>query len=136
LLYDFRGKWISGACFLDEDGFMEEILKSINDVVGVMGCFVCDNEGQVLACAIPGLFDDAILASIGRIMAQTLEGLSMARRRKASEIDLVYTQGRFIAKNLGSICLFILCTRNINVPLLNLTANSAARKLSSLYKAG
>jgi predicted regulator of Ras-like GTPase activity (Roadblock/LC7/MglB family) len=115
---------------------MEEILREINNVVGVTGCFVCNNEGEVLASALPGLFDDAILSSVGHIMAQTLGGLSLARRRKAGDIDLVYTQGRFIVKNLGTICLFILCTRNINVPLLNLTANSSARKLLSLHKAG
>jgi predicted regulator of Ras-like GTPase activity (Roadblock/LC7/MglB family) len=115
---------------------MEEILKDINNVVGVTGCYVCDSEGQVLASALPELFDDNILSSIGRIMAQTLGGLSMARHRKASEVDLIYTQGRFVVKNLGTICLYVLCTRNINVPLLNLTANSAARKLLSLHKAG
>ncbi len=115
---------------------MEEILKEINNVVGVIGCFVCDSDGQVIVSTLPELFDDAILSSVGRITAQTLGGLSMARRRKASDLDLVYTEGRFMVKNLGTICLLILCMRNINVPLLNLTANSSARKLLSLHKAG
>ncbi len=115
---------------------MEEILEEINNVVGVIGCFVCDSEGQVLASTLPGLFDDAILTSLGRITAQTFGGLSMARRRKASDLDLVYTQGRFMVKNLGTICLLILCMRNINVPLLNLTANQVVKKLSASIKTG
>jgi len=110
---------------------MEDILKDINAVVGVTGSFVCNGEGQVLASALPELFDETILSTIGRTMAQTMAGLATARRRKIGDIDLVYDQGRLIAKNLGEGCLCILCTRNLNVPLLNLTANVAAKKLGA-----
>ena len=108
---------------------MEAILKDINAVVGVTGCFVCDGEGQVMASALPDLFDETILSTVGRTMTQTMAGLTTARRRKAGDIDLLYDQGRFIAKNLREGCLCILCVRHVNVPLLNLTANVAARKL-------
>ena len=114
---------------------MEGILKEINDVVGVTGCFVCDSQGQVLASAMPELFDETILSTVGRITAQTLDGLSMTRRRKVGDLHLIYYQSRFVVKNLGANCLYILCMRNINVPLLNLTANLAAKKLWSLFKA-
>jgi len=114
---------------------MEDILKDINAVVGVTGCFVCNGEGQVLASSLPTLFDEATLSTIGRTMAQTMAGLATARRRKVGDVDLVYDQGRFIAKNLGEGCLCILCVRNINVPLLNLTANVAAKKLAEKLKA-
>ena len=113
---------------------MEDILKDINAVLGVTGCFVCNGEGQVLASALPDLFDETILSTVGRIMAQTMAGLATARRRKINDIDLVYDQGRFIAKNLGEGCLCILCVRKINVPLLNLTANLAVRKLTERLK--
>jgi hypothetical protein len=108
---------------------MENILKDINAVMGVTGCFICNGEGQVLTSALPELFDETILLTVGRTMAQTMAGLTIARRRKMGDIDLVYNQGRLIAKNLGEGCLCILCVRNINVPLLNLTANVAAKKL-------
>ncbi len=110
---------------------MEDILKDINAVVGVTGSFVCNGEGQVLASAPPDLYDEIILSTVGRTMAQTMAGLATARRRKIGDIDLVYDQGRLIAKNLGEGCLCILCVRNINVPLLNLTANVAAKKLKA-----
>ena len=108
---------------------MEDILKDINAVVGVTGCFICDGDGQVLVSALPELFDEIILSTVGRTTAQTVAGLAIARRRKIGDIDLVYDQSRLIAKNLGEGCLCILCVRNINVPLLNLTANLAAKKL-------
>ena len=108
---------------------MEDILKDINVVVGVTGSFVCNGEGQVLASALSDRFDETILSTVGQTMAQTMAGLATARRRKIGDIDLAYDQGRLIAKNLGEGCLCILCVRNINVPLLNLTANMAAKKL-------
>ena len=110
---------------------MEDILKDINAVMGVIGSFVCNDEGQVLAFALPELFDETILSTIGRTMVQTMAALATARRRKIGDIDLVYDQGRLIAKNLGQGCLCILCVRDINVPLLNLTANVAAKKLKT-----
>jgi len=113
---------------------MKDILKDINAVVGVTGCFICNDEGQVLASALPELFDETILSIVGRTMAQTIAGLATARRRKIADIDLVYDQGRLIAKNLGEGCLCILCVRHINVPLLNLTANVAAKKLPQLIQ--
>jgi hypothetical protein len=115
---------------------MEDTLKDISAVVGVTGCFVCNGEGQMLVSALPDLFDETLLSTVGRTMAQTMAGLATARGRKIGDIDLVYDQGRLITKNLGEGCLCILCVCNINVPLLNLTANVAARKLSSLLKAG
>ena len=115
---------------------MENILKDITAVIGVTGSFVCNGEGQVSASALPDLFDETILSTVGRTMAQTMAGLATARRRKIGDIDLVYDQGRLIAKNLGEGCLCILCVRNINMPLLNLTANVAAKKLAAKLEGG
>ncbi len=113
---------------------MEDILKDISAVVGVTGCFIVNGKGQMSASALPDLFDESILSTVSRTMAQTIAGLATARRRKIGDIDLVYDQGRFIAKNLGEGCLCILCVRHINVSLLNLTANVAAQKLLQLIK--
>ena len=114
---------------------MEDILKDINTVVGVTGSFVCNGEGQVLASALPNLFDETILSTVGRIMSQTIAGLTTTRRRKVGDIDLLYREGRVVVKNLQEGCLCILCVRNINVPLLNLTANVAAKKLAEKIQA-
>lgn len=115
---------------------MENILKDINAVSGVTGCFVVNSEGQLLASALPGLFDKTILSTVGRTIVQTMSGLSTIRRQKIGDIDLVFHQGHFIAKNLKDGCLCILCVRNINVPLLNLTANIAVKKLAIELKGG
>ncbi len=113
---------------------MERILQDINAVVGVTGSFVCDREGMIVARAMPSVFDENTLSPAARTVSQTIEGLETTRRRKVNELDLVYHEGRMVVKNLREGCLCILCVRNINVPLLNLTANVAARKLSQMLK--
>jgi predicted regulator of Ras-like GTPase activity (Roadblock/LC7/MglB family) len=114
---------------------VESILEHINAVVGVTGCFVCDSEGEVLASVVPGVFDGEVVSSAGRTAMQTILGLQTTRRRRVNELDLLYKEGRIIVKSLGEGCLGILCVRNINVPLLNLTANLAVRKLTKRLKA-
>ncbi|MFB0535579.1 MAG: roadblock/LC7 domain-containing protein [Anaerolineae bacterium] len=114
---------------------MESILEDINAVVGVTGCFVCNNEGEVLGSVLPGVFDRQVISSVGRTAVQTLLGLQTTRRRRVNDLDLLYREGRVIVKSLGEGCLCILCVRNINVPLLNLTANLAAKKLTTRLRA-
>jgi len=114
---------------------VKSILEDINAVVGVTGCFVCGSEGEVLASMLPGVFDGEAVSAAGWTAMQTVLGLQTTRRRRVNELDLLYREGRIIVKSLGEGCLGILCVRNINIPLLNLTANLAARKLKTKLKA-
>jgi len=113
---------------------VESILENINAIVGVTGCFVCDSEGEALASVLPDVFREAALTA-GRTAMQTILGLQTTRRRRVNDLDLLYREGRIVVKSLGEGCLCILCVRNINVPLLNLTANLAVRKLTKRLKA-
>lgn len=113
---------------------MEGILKDIGAVAGVAGCFVCDAEGHIVASTLPGFFAESVLASVSRTITQTTAGILTARRRKVQEIDLVFDKGRIVAKPLREGCLCVVCQRNMNVPLLNLTADVAAKKLSEAVR--
>jgi len=113
---------------------MERILEDINAVVGVTGSFVCDSDGTLVACALPSVFDEASFLPAARTILQTIEGLETTRRRRVHELDLVFREGRMVVKNLRVGCLYVLCVRTINVPLLNLTANVAAKKLTEVLK--
>jgi predicted hydrocarbon binding protein/predicted regulator of Ras-like GTPase activity (Roadblock/LC7/MglB family) len=113
---------------------MEDILTDIDAVLGVTGCFVCDGDGQILASTLSSLLAERDLAMVGRTISQTTAGLVTSRRRKVQEIDLLYSEGRMVVKPLREGCLCVLCTRNMNVPLLNLTVDVAARKLTQTLK--
>ncbi len=114
---------------------MEDILKNINSITGVMGSFVCDGKGKILAASMPGSIDKALLLNVSRTVTQTIGGLTTIHRRKIEDLDLVYDQGRFISKNLGENYLCILCARTISVPLLNMTTNLAVKKLVKMLVA-
>jgi len=112
---------------------MEAILQEINGVIGVTGSFVCLNDASIAAQAVPASFDAAGVALAARIANQTFQALETSGQR-ITEADLSFDQARVILKNLRVGVLVILCTRTINLPLLNLTANAAIRKLAEELK--
>ena len=112
---------------------MENILKEINAVLGVYGSFVCLTGGSIAVQATPEKYSNAQLNLAARIVSQTFQALEMSGRR-IPEANLVYGNGRLILKNLRGGILVILCARNINLPLLNLTANVAVKKLTAELK--
>ena len=113
---------------------MEAILKDINAVIGVTGSYVTDGAGHLLARALPEVFDAQALELVARNLVQTYSGLEATRRRKVGDIDLVFADGRLIAKRAGDGLLCIVSVKKMNVPLLNLTANVAVRRLNERLK--
>ena len=114
---------------------VKDILQDINDVAGVLGCFVADGSGTVVASSLPGVFDQDSLTTVSKTISKTVEGLRMARKRKVSELDLVFDSGRLVIKVLSPGFLYVLCVPAMNVSLLNLTANVASKKLSAQLSA-
>jgi predicted regulator of Ras-like GTPase activity (Roadblock/LC7/MglB family) len=113
---------------------MEQLLKDINAVAGVKGSFICDAEGHLVAQALPAEFQEAGIQRAGRTLLQTVDGLETTKRRRVHELDILFHNSRILVKNLRSGCLYVICARNINVPLLDLTANVAARKAAEILK--
>jgi predicted regulator of Ras-like GTPase activity (Roadblock/LC7/MglB family) len=113
---------------------MEAILKEINSVIGVTGSFVCLSDGSISARALPDSFDAASVTLAARLISQTFLALETSGQR-VTEADLTFAQNRVILKNLRGGVLAILCARNINLPLLNLQVNVAAKKLTEELRA-
>jgi len=113
---------------------MEDILRGVSTVVGVSGCFVCDEEGEILATALSNMARDYSLSVAAYTAAQTLAGLRVAKRRKAGDIDLLYRGGRVLIKPLTGGCLCLVCEPRVNMPLLKLTLEVAVGRLQSVLK--
>jgi predicted regulator of Ras-like GTPase activity (Roadblock/LC7/MglB family) len=113
---------------------VEQALADINAVAGVKGSFVCDSYGALVAQALPSSFEESSFLPAARTLLQTIEGLETTRRRKVQQLDIVFRDARMVVKNLRVGCLYVVCARNINVPLLDLTANLAAKKLSEMLR--
>lgn len=115
---------------------MESILQDLRACAGVEGAYVFDSDGRLAAGVGLERFAAEALCTVARTMSRTFEGLKSARRRKVTDLDLVFESERVIVKNLGTGCLVLVCAPSINLPLLNLTANLAARSLTSLLEPG
>jgi len=114
---------------------MQAILAELGALMGVNGSFVCGRDGVLLGRAMPAGTTDAGLAAIGRSLMQTLNGLEVDRHKRPSELDFVFANGMMLVKNLGTGCLCVLCARQANVAMVNMTANMAMRKLKDVMSA-
>lgn len=107
---------------------MRTILEGLSTVPGVNGSFVCDDDGQIVARALPDLFDDALLARVGAITSKAIAGLETAG--EVGDLDFTFSDGRLIVKSFGLGCLCILCEPDISASFLTLSAGVAVKKLS------
>jgi predicted regulator of Ras-like GTPase activity (Roadblock/LC7/MglB family) len=107
---------------------MQVILNEVNTVPGVIGSFVSLPDGKIVAQSMPEKYAPADLTLAARVTSQTFQALELSGQR-VTEAALLFSEGRLVLKNFRGGTLIILCARNINVPLLNLTANVAVKKL-------
>lgn len=106
---------------------MQDILKHINSVEGVIGSAVFSDKGNVLVHAFPALIDAASLQKAASLVLECSHGLQISQTLDI--LDLRYYDGRILAKSFSGATLFLLCTKNINLQMLSITLNLAVRKL-------
>jgi predicted regulator of Ras-like GTPase activity (Roadblock/LC7/MglB family) len=109
---------------------MQDILRHINSVEGVMGSAVFNEKGDVLSHAFPPLIDADALKKAAELTLECIHGLQIAQTLEV--LDLRYAEGRIIIKNFPGAMLYLLCAKNINLQVLIITLNLAVKKLESL----
>jgi predicted regulator of Ras-like GTPase activity (Roadblock/LC7/MglB family) len=113
---------------------MRTILSDIVEVEGVKGSLVYSDEGRLLEHMMsPDADQKAPPPAVGEAIARIVAAANANGQSDIGDIDLMYDDGRLILKPLGSEgCFCILCVSRVNVALLNVTANLAARKLKQM----
>ncbi|GFE57930.1 roadblock/LC7 domain-containing protein [Geobacter sp. AOG1] len=110
---------------------MKEILHQVNGVPEVVGSLVCDTTGQVLAHDFPPLFDSSIVQKAASLL--TDKSLSLQNDVGLNgTLDLRYSDGRIIARELRGGLLMVLCTKAVNLAILNISLNVAKSKLEEV----
>jgi predicted regulator of Ras-like GTPase activity (Roadblock/LC7/MglB family) len=109
---------------------MQDILRYINSVEGVIGCAVFNENGDVIDQAFPPLIDAYSLNAVAGLVLECTHGLQIVR--SLDIIDLRYAEGRIIIKAFPGALLCLLCARSINLQVLTITLNLAVKKLESL----
>jgi predicted regulator of Ras-like GTPase activity (Roadblock/LC7/MglB family) len=113
---------------------MRNILMDISAVNGVIGAFVVSDGGKLLEHVMsPGVSQASPPQAVMEAVAKIVAAAKTNGKSKMGDIDLMYDGGRLILKPLGTEgCLCLVCIAQINVALLNVTANLAARKLEQM----
>lgn len=108
---------------------MKNILQHINGVDGVIGSAVFSHKGEVLAHAFPALFDAASLKKAASLTLECSHGLQISQTLDL--LDLRFADGRILFKAFPGAILFLLCAHSINLQVLSITLNLAAKKLQA-----
>jgi len=109
---------------------MQDILRHINGVEGVIGSAVFSNKGVVLAHAFPSLVDTPTLEKAAVLTLECIRGLQI--EQTLDIIDLRYAEGRILVRPFPGAILCLLCAKNVNLQVLSITLNLAVKKLESL----
>jgi len=109
---------------------MQDILRYINSVEGVIGSAVFNDHGVVVDHAFPPLIDTNSLKTAVGLVLECTHGLQIAQTLDI--FDLRYAEGRIIVKAFPGAMLCLLCAKNVNLQVLTITLNMAVKKLESL----
>ncbi|MBK5276419.1 MAG: roadblock/LC7 domain-containing protein [Desulfuromonadales bacterium] len=109
---------------------MQDILRYINSVEGVIGSAVFNDRGAVMVHAFPPIIDANSIKAAAGLTLECVHGLQIAQTLDI--LDLRYAEGRIIVKSFPGGLLYLLCTKNINLQVLTITINLAVKKLEVL----
>ncbi len=112
---------------------LSDYLREVNSAPGVGGSLLFSGEGEVLAAAMPEGYSEASQATLAYNTARSIAALEASRRR-VQELDLTFRERRLIIKNLRPGHLALLCTRTVNLPLLNLSITPTVKKITAELK--
>lgn len=106
---------------------MQEILKQISSIDGVIGSSLFNEQGKVLAHACPPLLDTTQLSNAATAILDCVHGLQISQI--VHGLDLRFAEGRIIVRALPGAFLCVPCAKNVNMSMVNITLNLAIKKL-------
>jgi predicted regulator of Ras-like GTPase activity (Roadblock/LC7/MglB family) len=102
---------------------MEHVLNEFKSVQGVIGAYIYNARGLVLANNLPAIFKEAMLLNIGKVLAKLYSagGLTFP---DISDVSLSYEESIVIVREItDKSYLIILSEPSLNVNLVTLTMN-------------
>lgn len=103
-------------------------LNDLNKVAKVFGSFINNDNDELVAYNMPDEFTPDMLKEAGRISLQGFQGIE-STGYSVKKIDLEYDKYRLINSRIDGGIISVLCSKNISLPLLNLTFNVISKKI-------
>lgn len=101
---------------------MKEGLSEINELVGIWGSLICNNQGMIIQGHTPPGLNKSTLENINRNVIgmftsadESMEGIS--------EAVLHYSERIIFVLDLEKAFLVVICTPSVDISLLRMTVN-------------
>jgi predicted regulator of Ras-like GTPase activity (Roadblock/LC7/MglB family) len=101
---------------------MNKGLQEINELSGVWGSLVCDNQGKIIASSPPPGFDEAKLEEVSILCVETLSDGSEFIQ-ELGEVTFLYQQSHLFVLDLNGFVMIVFSAPSIDISLLRLTIN-------------
>jgi predicted regulator of Ras-like GTPase activity (Roadblock/LC7/MglB family) len=110
---------------------METILRSVVTTPGVIGGMITNDVGQLLVRSMPDMYDSDQLGKVATFLMEQQYGLEdVTGGVKQSEIR--FELGKLVARYTGEKSLVLLCEPGVNLQVLSIALNVAAKKMERL----
>lgn len=109
---------------------MQTLLQQITAIDGVIGCSLYDEQGKILAAACPLVLDESQLAIAASSMLDCLHALQVSHI--LGGMELRFAEGRMLIRPLKGAFINVLCSKSVNLSMVNITLNLALRKLEQM----
>lgn len=119
---------------------MNQGLKEINELTGVWGSLLCNNQAGVIASAPPADFIGSALENIARHCVDLMSPGNESFR-DLQEVVVHFQQKKLFILDLEQAILIVLCNPGVDISLLRMTINlmitrwEADRKIQKQLKA-
>lgn len=110
---------------------MEAVLRSVVTSPGVFGGLIANDAGQLLVRSMPDLYDSEQLARVSTILMEQQFGLEDATGG-VKQAEIRFELGKLIARPVADKTLVLLCEQSVNIQVLSIALNVAAKKLEKL----
>ncbi len=101
---------------------MKEGLREINELVGIWGSLICNNNGRIIQGNTPPGLNKATLENINRNVIGMFTSADESREG-ISEAVLYYAEREIFVLDLGKAFLIVICTPSVDISLLRMTVN-------------
>ena len=101
---------------------MKNGLREINELAGIWGSLVCDNQGNLILAETPPGLNKASQENINRHILDLFNTTGQSVD-EISEVVLHFSERKVFAQDLEKGLLVVFCTPSVDISLLRMTVN-------------
>lgn len=108
---------------------MQPVLSALKDIQGVVGSFVLNPQGVLIAREMPAIFPDSVFPNLGRRLASVVEAIE-TQIANVQELLLKFEGHWLFVRRSAQGFLTILTSDSVNFPALKMASNVALKQVT------